>query len=108
MLTFGHANHYRQYFEGFKPSADSPDPKEVTTVELNSPLGSDESTISDALLAKQKKLEELKTRAMEKDLELRALESTLAQKGEERKADIEMLKNDLGNERQAWMTPEDG
>lgn len=98
----------KRYFEGFKPSADSPDPKEVTTVELKSPLGSDESTISDAFLAKQKKLEELKTRAMEKDLELRALESTLAQKGEERKADIEMLKNDLGNERQTWMTPEDG
>lgn len=45
---------------------------------------------------------------MEKSQELRDLESTLNQKGEKRKAEIEMLKTDLGHERQAWMTPEDG
>ena len=56
------------------------------------------------MLAKKKELDELKSRSIEKNQELRDLESTLAQRGEERKAEIEMLKNDLGHERQAWMT----
>ena len=75
----------------------------MTAIELKDPLGSDENTISDAFLAKKKKLEELKNRMMEQNQELRALESTLIQKGEERKAEIEILKKDLGQERQAWM-----
>lgn len=61
---------------------------------------------SDAVLSKQKELDILKKRAMEKDKELRTLESTLTQKGEERKIELENLKEDLGHERQAWMTTE--
>lgn len=66
----------------------------------------DENTISNALLAKQKELNDLKDRAMEKDRELRVLENRLVEKSEERNADIESLKRDLGDERQAWMTIE--
>lgn len=66
----------------------------------------DENTISNALLAKQKELNDLKDRAMEKDRELRVLENILVEKSEERNADIESLKRDLGDERQAWMTTE--
>ena len=66
----------------------------------------EENTISNALLAKQKELDELKNRAVEKDQELRALESILVEKSEERQAEIEILRKDLGNERQAWMTTE--
>lgn len=66
----------------------------------------DENTISNALLAKQKELNDLKDHAMEKDRELRVLENILVEKSEERNADIESLKRDLGDERQAWMTTE--
>lgn len=66
----------------------------------------DENTISNALLAKQKELNDLKDRAMDKDRELRVLENILVEKSEERNADIESLKGDLGDERQAWMTAE--
>ncbi len=79
----------------------------MAAVELKDPLEADKEAIPDAFLAKQKKLDELKFRAMEKDQELRALESTLAQRSEEREAEIEVLKNDLGHERQAWMTTHD-
>lgn len=41
---------------------------------------------------------------MEKNQELLALESTLVEKSGERNAEIEILKKDLGPERQAWMT----
>lgn len=99
MFTSGRTNHHCQYFEGFKSPA-TENLKEMAAVESKGPLGSDENTISDASLAKQKELDELKTRAMEKDQELRALESTLAQGSEERKAEIEILKKGLG---QAWM-----
>ena len=67
----------------------------------------EEDTISNALLAKQKELNKLKDRAMEKDQELRALENMLVEKSEERKAEIEVLRRDLGDDRQAWMTTED-
>lgn len=76
----------------------------MAAVELKTLEGSLNKNIPDALLSKQKELDTLKKRAMERDEELRALESTLAQKGEERKIEIETLKNDLGHERQAWMT----
>lgn len=76
----------------------------MAAVELKRPLGSDEKSVSDAMLAKRKELDELKNRAMEKEKELRALENTLARKGEERKAEIETLEKDLGHERQAWMS----
>ena len=61
----------------------------------------------DAFLAKRKKLDELKNRALAKDEELRALESTLAQKNEVREAEIGLLKRDLGPEREVWMGTED-
>ena len=76
----------------------------MSVVRLKGLLGSDENNSQDALLAKQKELDVLKKRAMERDKELRALESTLAQRGEERKAEIECLTKDLGHERRAWMT----
>ena len=104
ITTFGHAHDCHQYFEGFKHSAASGDRKEIPAIELKVPLGSDQNTSSYAFLAKRKEMEELKNRAMKKDQELRALESTLAQKNDERKAEIESLKKDLGHERQAWMT----
>ena len=59
--------------------------------------------MSDAFLAKKKELEELKNRIKEQNQELRALESTLDQKSQDRKAEIEMLKKDLGQEREVWM-----
>ena len=71
-------------------------------------LKSEENSLTEVLLAKKKELDKLKSRVMEKDQELHDLESTLTKKGEERKAEIESLKNDLGRERQAWMTPGDG
>lgn len=43
---------------------------------------------------------------MEKDRELRVLENILVEKSEERNADIESLRRDLGDERQAWMMTE--
>lgn len=100
--TFEHVDGYHQYFEGFKSPVAGGDPNGMATVDLKDPPRSDEK-ISDAFLAKQKELDELRNRAVEKDLELRTLESTLARKGEERDADIEVLKRDLGHERQAWM-----
>lgn len=106
-LNIGYANDYYQYFEGFKPSAASEGPKETTTIKAKGSLNPDEKSLSDVFLAKKKELEELKHRAMERDQELHDLESTLAQKGDERNTEFEMLKADLGPERQSWMTPED-
>lgn len=76
----------------------------MAAVDLKSPAASHSDDGPDALLSKQKELDTLRRRAMEKDEELRALENTLAQKGEERKIEFETLKEDLGRERQAWMT----
>ena len=84
----------------------SEDPEKMVNVELKAAQGLDKNIISNALLAKQKELDELKNRAMEKDRELRALDNTLVEKSEERKAEIESLKKDLGSERQTWMTNE--
>ncbi|CAD6590217.1 MAG: hypothetical protein ASARMPRED_004680 [Alectoria sarmentosa] len=96
----------KRYFEGFKPSAASEGPIETAVIKAKGHQESEKKSISDAFLAKKKELDGLKNRALEKDQELRDLESTLAQKGEERKAEIEMLRTDLGHERQAWMTAE--
>ena len=82
------------------------DPKEVAAVESKSLAASHSNNTPDAFLSKQKELDMLKKRAMEKDEEMSALESTLNQRGEERKTEIEILKKDLGHERQAWMTTE--
>lgn len=75
----------------------------MAAVESKSLAASHSNNTSDALLSKQKELEMLKKRAMQKEEDLRALESTLTQKGEERKTEIETLKKDLGHERQTWM-----
>lgn len=79
----------------------------MAAVELKSLGESHCNDNPDKLLSKQKELDMLKKRAMEKDEELRALDSTLAQKGEERKSEIETLKQDLGHDRQAWITTGD-
>lgn len=97
-----------QYFEGFKSPAESENPKGIAAAEDKDLLESEEISLSDVLLTKKKELDKLKSRLMEKDQELHDLESALTKKGEERKAEIESLKNDLGHERQAWMTPGDG
>ena len=99
--TFGHVNHDHQYFEGFKPSTASEGPTETAVVKAKGQQKSEKNFISDAFLAKKKELDKLKNRVVENNQELRDLESTLAQK-----AEIEMLRTDLGHERQAWMTAE--
>lgn len=96
----------KRYFEGFKPPVTSEGPKETAAFKMKGSLGPDENSLSDMFLAKKKELDELKNRAIKSNQELRDLESTLAQKGEERNAEIEMLKTDLGPERQAWMMAE--
>ena len=106
-LIIGYGNDYSQYFEGFKPSAASGGSKETVATKTKGSLEPDEKSLSDSFLAKKKELDELKNRAIERDQELRDLETMLAQKGDERNTEIEILKTDLGPERQSWMTPED-
>ena len=62
--------------------------------------------VPDGLLAKKKELEKLKNRALEKNQELRDLETALAQKEKQRNAEIEESRKELGTGRQSWMTAE--
>ncbi|KAF6236785.1 hypothetical protein HO173_005076 [Letharia columbiana] len=96
----------KRYFEGFKASGASENPQEVPTSEVEGPPESAKTFVPDGLLAKKKELEKLKNRALEKNQELRDLETALAQKEKQRNAEIEELRKELGTGRQSWMTAE--
>lgn len=78
----------------------------MPTSEVEGPPESAKPLVPDGLLAKKKELEKLKNRALEKNQELRDLETALAQKEKQRNAEIEELRKELGTGRHSWMTAE--